>query len=117
MEEIKTEETCKKIIQHDMQGIGKTYKERCNKPVYRDGLCKKHYTNYRRKMTPWGERREYRVITLAEMQKGKYFKPRYTHLNRILRLRCGYIQEYSAAEDDWIDTNLEINPEAYCVKI
>lgn len=100
-----------------MRNVGKTHKSQCTKPVYRDGLCKKHYTQYRRKTTPWGERLDYRVITLAEMNKGKYFKPRYTHVNRILRLRFGVIQEYKSSIDDWEDTDLEINPEAYCVKI
>lgn len=111
------EETCKQIMQHDMRDVGKTHKSKCTKPIYRDGLCKKHYTNYRRKLTPWGERRDYRVITLAEMHKGKYFKPRYTHVHRVLRLRTGVIQEYHAGTDDWYDTELEINPDSYCVKI
>jgi hypothetical protein len=110
-------ETCKTIMTHDMRDVGKTHKSRCTKPVYRDGLCKKHYTNYRRKMTPWGERRDYRVITLAEMQNGKYFKLKYSHTHKLLRLRTGVIQQYVSSTDSWIDTDFEINPEAYCVKI
>jgi hypothetical protein len=51
------------------------------------------------------------------MLNGKYFKPRYTHVHRVLRLRTGTIQEYQSSLDDWKDTDLEINPEAYCVKI
>ncbi len=110
-------ETCKKIVQHDMKGVGKTHTSRCSKEVYSNGLCKKHYTDYRRKMTPWGERRDYRIITLSEMNRGKYFKLRYSHVNKVLRLRTGVIQEYNSSTDDWDDTNFEINPEAYCVKI
>ncbi len=110
-------ETCRKIIQHDMQGVGKTHTSKCTKEVYREGLCKKHYTNYRRKMTPWGERRDYRPITLEEMNRGKYFKLRYSHVHKLLRLRFGVIQEYISSTDSWNDTLFEINPEAYCVKI
>jgi hypothetical protein len=115
MEENKEE--CSKIVWHDMKDVGKTHRSKCTKPVYRDGLCKKHYTNFRRKTTPWGERKEYRVITLAEMQRGKHFKLRYSHQHRMFRMRTGVIQEYKTSDDDWHDTELEIDPEKYCVKI
>lgn len=114
---MKVDETCKQIMKHDMRDVGITHTSQCTKPVYRDGYCKKHYTNYRRKKTPWGERRDYRPITLEEMNKGKYFKLRYSHVHKLLRLRQGVIQEYKSNTDTWSDTEREINYELYCVKI
>lgn len=108
--------TCKHILQHSMQGLGKTHTSICGQPVYRDGFCHKHYTNFRRKKTPWGERKEYGPITIEEMRKGFHFKPRYTHIHRLLRLRANVIQEWKTSLGYWIDTDLEVNPEAYCKK-
>jgi hypothetical protein len=73
-------------------------------------ICSNYDTN-------WGERRDYRTITLEEMNRGKHFKLRYSHVHKLLRLRFGVIQEYISSTDSWNDTLFEINPEAYCVKI
>lgn len=110
------EETCKKKVIHSMRDVGITHKTICGKPVYREGMCKHHYTNYRRKMTPWGERREYREITLEEMNRGKHFKLKHSHQHRLFRVRFGIIQEYYGGHDAWFDTDMVIDPEKYCVK-
>lgn len=103
--------TCKKIITE--KNWLSTIKWKCQKPEYKDGLCKHHYDAKIRTSTPYGQREGYREPTLEEMKSGKtlYLKTMGSYGGH--RMMKGVI----TIGDKHSVTNIKPLPELFVIKI
>lgn len=106
---------CTKIIQHSAREIGKTYKSRCNKPDYKNGLCKYHYDKTIEKQKNWIDRENYKPATIDDILKGRSLKLRNSNQNLIFMYRKGIIKRNYNKAPFWRDTEYPANPDLFCV--
>ena len=76
---------CTKMVQHSAKEVGKTYKSKCNKPEYKDGLCKYHYDRREAKLRNWIDRPEYREATQHDLDTGRSLKLRNENTHKLLK--------------------------------
>lgn len=93
---------CNHLIQHSAKDLGKTYKSKCTKEVYKDDLCSKHYIRQQKKLANWGNRENYRPITKTEMLRGCHMKLANSNIHALYRYRKGNIERYFSSNDNWI---------------
>lgn len=103
---------CKQIIQHSARNIGKTYKSTCNKPEYKEGLCKYHYKKKIKKSTLFGDREGYREATQKDLDLGKriYLKNKGSYGGH----RC--IKGVIVIGDHYKPTNIKADPSLFVIR-
>lgn len=108
---------CNKMIQYSACGIGKTYKSQCKKPIYNDGLCKGHYKRKLEKSMNWKDRKEYQPATQHDLDSGRSMKLRKSNSHKLYRVRKGIIQEFSSKLNKYVDTDVSVDFNLFCVKL
>jgi hypothetical protein len=103
------------MMKISMQGMGVVGKEKCSKMPYKDGLCKKHYDKYVLKTTSWINRPGYVAATLEDITNGRSLKLRHSHIHKIYMQRKGVIKVYHSKTNCWMETDLPIDPNLFCV--
>lgn len=74
---------CTKMIQHSARQVGKTYKSKCDKPEYKNGLCKHHYDRSIEKQLNWIDRPNYRAATQEDLDKQRSLKLKNTNEHKL----------------------------------
>lgn len=105
------------MSQHSARDIGKTYKSQCPKSIYKDGLCKEHYERKLEKSMNWGDRKEYRPATQHDLDSGRSMKLRKSNSHKLYRVRKGIIQEFSSKLNKYVDTDVSVDFNLFCVKL
>ncbi len=106
---------CTKMIQHSAREVGKTYKSKCNKPEYKDGLCKYHYDRRETKLKNWIDRPEYRAATQHDLDTGRSLKLKNEHTNKLFMYRNGVIKWYSPKQNKYIEVGIPADYNLFCV--
>lgn len=107
---------CTKIIQHSEREIGKTYKSKCTKPDYKNGLCKYHFDKHEAKLRNWIDRSEYREATQHDLDSGRSLKLKNENIHRIFICRKNTIKQYSPKQNKYIEINIPADYNLFCVK-
>lgn len=107
---------CTKTVELNMRDVGIIGTKKCERPDYKDGLCKHHYNRCKLKCTNWGDRDNYKEATEAEMKSGLSMKLKNTHQHKIYQYR-GVIKVYDHKTGKYIDTNLPIDHTLFCTKM
>ena len=108
---------CTKTIQHSARQIGKTYKSKCNKPEYKNGLCKHHYDLSILKQTNWIDRPNYRAATQEDFDKQRSLKLKNSNKHKLFMCQHGIMKEYSKKEGKYIQSNISADYTLFCVLI
>jgi hypothetical protein len=106
---------CTKIIQHSAREVGKTYKSKCSKPDYKDGLCKHHFDRREAKLKNWIDRPEYREATQHDLDTGRSLKLRNEHTHKLFMCRRGVIKWYSSKQNKYIEVGIPADYNLFCV--
>ena len=111
-------EGCSRTVKESMCGIGIVSKRRCGKPVFQDGLCHYHYTRMISKQRYWGDRKEYRTATVEDFERSRSLKLKASNVHHIYRYRKhdNSMLRYDSKTNKWIKTDVDPNPELFCVK-
>jgi hypothetical protein len=107
---------CNKTIKLSMRDVGIIGKTTCNRPDYKDNLCKKHYKQLQSKLTNWEDRPDYRDCTYDEMIRGCHLKLKTTRIHVIYRFRKNVIEAFHSKSNKWIPTTIEPNNNLFCIK-
>lgn len=94
--------------------LGKTYRT-CERLPEKNGMCAYHLAKRERRLTPWGERPEYRDITEGEFTRGKSMKIKDRTKHVIYRFRNQVIQMQDRF-GIWLNTDLNLPYTAFCIK-
>lgn len=100
---------CTKIItDKNFQGMGFIYKHQCNKPEYKDGLCKHHYERKLEKSIPFKDRENYFEPSLEELKSGKLLHLKHLGAHGGFKFKKGKIYSFSSEKETNypIDTSL-----------
>lgn len=108
-------ETCSKNKQHNARDFGKTYKTKCEKPVFKEGLCHGHYNRSVEKSTNWIDRVGYRAATQHDLDSGRSLKLKNTNQHKLFMLRQGVIKHFSKSDNKYIQSNIEPDFNLFCV--
>lgn len=108
------EECSKKIV---MKGFGMILRTECTNPVYKEGLCKKHFNKAIEKSKNWGSRKNYSPATIGDLKAERSLKLKNSNLNVLFRGHKGKIQIYQKKLNKYVDTDLEYSPNEFCVKV
>lgn len=106
-------DTCLHWIQHTAKDIGKTYKSKCIKPVYKDGLCKKHYDKKITKSILFKDRHGYIEPTMKELKSGRLLYLAKAGSHGGFRYVKGVIVNFTSGKK----TNLPIDTQYFVIKI
>lgn len=106
---------CTKVVQHTARNIGKTYKSVCEKPDYKDGLCKHHYSRKMEKQKNWIDRDDYRPATQNDLDTGRSLKLRNTNQHNLYQLRKGVIKQFSSTQNKYIEVDIAPDFNLFCV--
>jgi hypothetical protein len=104
------------MIPHNMRDVGIVYKIRCNKEVYKDDLCKKHYNARVKKLTNWIDRAEYIPATQNDLDSMRSLKLKHTHVHKIYRCLQGIIKVYNQKQNKFLETDIKPDYNLFCVK-
>lgn len=107
---------CNKIVWHSARNIGKTYKTRCGKPEYKDGLCAYHYSRQETKSKNWGTRDNYRACNADDMLKGRSMKLRQSNVHKLYKQRKGMIYAYNSKANKYLETHIPVDINLFVVK-
>lgn len=103
---------CNKVVVE--KGGFNAGKWNCQRPVVKDGLCSYHYKRRQSKLTPYGERKEYRPATQEDADNGKSLKLKASNRNHTHRMVNGELRINTGKEiiisQEPVDYNL------FCVK-
>lgn len=88
----------------------------CNKPEFKEGLCKKHYTQNVNKTISWGDRNNYRSATLEDFNKRRSLKLKSSSTNNLFKYINGVIKQYSNKEGKYIECIIPVDVNLFCVK-
>lgn len=107
---------CNVKINISARDMGVVAVARCQNPVVEgETLCLKHLNAKNKRLVKWGDRKNYVMVTVEEMERGVSFKLADTHEHRLFRLRNGIIQFFTK-NNGWVDTELPNDPTLYCKK-
>lgn len=109
-------ETCNKKIKHSMRDVGVIAVTKCSKPIFKDGMCKKHYNNKLRKLINWGDRKEYEDATQEHLDFKRSLKLKNVNVNRLFKCNNNIIEEYNPKTNKYIKTDIEPDFNLFCVK-
>jgi len=115
---IQSTKTCQRIIQHTEKDLGKTYKSICNKPTFKDNLCKSHYQQQFKKRINWEHRDNYRPATIDDFYNHVTLKLNGTNTNILYKYSNIGMLKYNKTENKYLlDTNASLNVTDYSVKV
>lgn len=106
---------CSKQLQHSMRNVGKTHKTQCNKPVYKNGLCSYHYNRMVEKSKNWGDRKNYRLSTEADLQNGRCLKLKDDNVNHLFKCIKGKIHQWNKKLDKYVETDIDVDTNLFVV--
>lgn len=107
---------CKKINKISMCDVGIIYKQQCQKPEYKDGLCKYHYNKQQSKLVNWGDRVNYRSATQEDLDCQKSLKLKNTRVHHIFQCRSKIIYKFNPKNNNYEITNILPDFNLFCVK-
>jgi hypothetical protein len=107
-------ETCIKTNKETIMGM--QYRSKCERPVYENGLCKKHYDRAIEKSKNWIQRKNYAPATLDQLKSGRSLKLKNSNMNILFRGHKGIIQIWSKHSEEWTNTDLKFEPDEFCIK-
>lgn len=116
--------TCiKKVVDKTYKWLGGEQSWICGKPVSSEAveaglqLCSKHYKAHVLKMTPWGQRSDYRDATDDDMRRSRSLKLKTECINRLYICRKGQIWSTDSTDNGYRNlTILPVDPQLFCVK-
>lgn len=108
---------CTKTIQHSAIDIGDTYKSRCHKPEYKNGLCKHHYDRSIEKQLNWIDRPNYIAATQEDLDKQRVLKLKNSNEHKLFMCQHGVMKEYSKKECKYVKSNISADYTLFCVLI
>lgn len=88
----------------------------CDKPVHKDGLCRRHWNRLQEKQTNWIDRKNYRPATLTDLVEGRSLKLKDTNAHRLFVVRGDVVKEYDKKTDSYNVTNIAPDYNLFCVK-
>lgn len=109
---------CQETVRITTPGRGVVYHGPCNRSVFQQGLCLKHFNRRMRHQIPWEDRKGYRGASMSDFLSGRHLKLRHTHTNRVFRynLYTQRIQVLNQKINKWKDFPVDPNPELFCTK-
>ena len=117
IEAIKNNIMCTKMIQHSARGVGKTYKSKCNKPEYKNGLCKHHYNLSISKQINWIDRPNYKAATQEDFNKQRSLKLKNSNEHKLFMCQHGIMKEYSKKECKYVQSSISADYTLFCVLV
>ena len=109
--------TCsKRNLPDTMRDAGIIGHHNCTRPVFKDGLCKRHYERAVTKKIPWGLRHNYRPATREDLQRMVSLKLASECSNKLYRVINNEVHQYSSKLNSWVVTTIHPIPELFVVK-
>jgi hypothetical protein len=106
---------CTKTIKISARNAGIIGSRKCGCTIHSEGLCKKHYSQRKAKLTNWEDRPDYREATPDDLIRQRSMKLKGTHIHRLFKVVQGVVKEYSSKENVWNPSQIAADPKLFVV--